>query len=791
MKILLLLLLSFLWLGTLCMEFPDIGQRVFTSGGIISAPASNIWATASKKNQNFKNFKLFKNQKNYSLSEVDLTVSLTVVNTTNGTTYLSVPGGLSLGYHDLTAIDGAAGLVTFSKYLFVSDDCPQPNSHGVGVTDCVACEGGEYCPGGNRVWPRAGHWRYGPEESGVVTECTPASRCVGGRDSLCAEGNEGYKCAKCSPGYYILRDTCEQCQPSRTYASRFYYVGVCGSIVVLSWLIHDKILVAILSSIMTLQIIAAVGKMASSAMPRVFRSFYSYMQVLNIDFEGLRPGCSNLPNNTSRAMFFGAVVFVAGMYAAMALGQLVLLCIFKKKRRFFLNRAYASFCLVVHLFYYIATTRSLSVITCFKGVDGKYRMVADESVVCWQGSHIPIAAVSCLVLVAFTLGIPYLVMLHLERNKAELHHNPTLVARFGIFFEPFFLKNHLFGLAIFFVDLMVAVADAVLRYMPIAQVSITAGALLIYVGLLIAKMPFKNKLENLATILAYLVALFAAFLNFTVALSKTVKLKEVDAITQDLAVDDSGQVTQGSKVFLYLAYVIMALTCLVVLLLSLLVAHEIAKVVRSKNYLMGSTEDDDIPPERLTPAELGADVPYNPIASEGGTLQRSNSDSSVNLGGGPQRRNIMSPAAIRATAAAAAGGVPISRSASRSSVGSGSAASGGRRGTTLTRSGSQSSIASEGGSVSSIGVIVDAMEEEDYEAMETQYNTQKNASIGIRKQSLAPDIAGRWVDPAEREKLSRDEIRRKSIARMSMPNANTATIEGGAKARSSDPGNRV
>ena len=85
--------------------------------------------------------------------------------------------------------------------------------------DCSVCPVGGLCPGGSRVWPRAGYWV--PLESvGVLQECPgpdPTARCVGWSaatgSTRCGAGYRtgSFLCDSCAPQYY--EDTDGSCIP--------------------------------------------------------------------------------------------------------------------------------------------------------------------------------------------------------------------------------------------------------------------------------------------------------------------------------------------------------------------------------------------------------------------------------------------------------------------------------------------------------------------------------------------------------------------------------------------------
>lgn len=92
-------------------------------------------------------------------------------------------------------------------------------AYGSGV-GCAPCPTGALCPGGSRMWSRAGFW-VPSEGSTTISQCAPpnaASRCTGWSVTLgetqCGPAylQGSFRCSACAPGYFIDESgTCEAC----------------------------------------------------------------------------------------------------------------------------------------------------------------------------------------------------------------------------------------------------------------------------------------------------------------------------------------------------------------------------------------------------------------------------------------------------------------------------------------------------------------------------------------------------------------------------------------------------
>lgn len=123
----------------------------------------------------------------------------------------------------------------------VSFSCP----YGGGFA-CVTCPQTAVCPGGYRVWPRAGAWVASEfVATSAVLQCPPpTTRCLGWNASLgasqCGVGYKqgSYLCSACAPGYYLdgtgACNACPVLQSSwQRYAGLvFIIVAIIGLIVI-------------------------------------------------------------------------------------------------------------------------------------------------------------------------------------------------------------------------------------------------------------------------------------------------------------------------------------------------------------------------------------------------------------------------------------------------------------------------------------------------------------------------------------------------------------------------------
>ncbi len=191
----------------------------------------------------------------------------------------------------------------------------QPNcAYGAG-DDCKSCGDNAWCPGGYRMWPKAGYWTAS-ERSGVVYKCPAPSevRCpgyTGSTEIACGEGYSGSRCTTCKRGYFRDVELCSKC-PEGDVMSKLInliliilfclvlYGVVAGSVYwaqrrkkkrdqeLLWWEAKDMVIWTILV-LQTYTLV--VNSSTSSGMAAELVQFFRWMNIMNMDFEVMAPEC--------------------------------------------------------------------------------------------------------------------------------------------------------------------------------------------------------------------------------------------------------------------------------------------------------------------------------------------------------------------------------------------------------------------------------------------------------------------------------------------------------------------
>lgn len=188
----------------------------------------------------------------------------------------------------------------------VSDAASYLCAYGSGTT-CSLCPSNGLCPGGQRLWPRAGYFTFSETDANLQKCDDPdaSTRCVGWDAdvgvTICgvAYRQGSYLCEACADGYYPASDgTCAACPLNSSTWDRFkglVFVFISVVVTVLVVFILLSLLVRryggslerstvhagnlFVWSVKTVQVIAQVAAVTSSSLPPFLAWVFSYVRV--------------------------------------------------------------------------------------------------------------------------------------------------------------------------------------------------------------------------------------------------------------------------------------------------------------------------------------------------------------------------------------------------------------------------------------------------------------------------------------------------------------------------------
>eukprot|EP01112_Ceratiomyxa_fruticulosa_P000834 TRINITY_DN1076_c0_g2_i1.p1 TRINITY_DN1076_c0_g2~~TRINITY_DN1076_c0_g2_i1.p1 ORF type:complete len:917 (+),score=160.47 TRINITY_DN1076_c0_g2_i1:59-2752(+) len=151
--------------------------------------------------------------------------------------------------------------------------------------ECFVCPVGGVCPGGTVVTTYEGYWRTDPE-SLTFYPCPATSSCLGGQESVCAEGYTGTLCGVCADGYGSKGNHCVKCSDGVSAVAWFVFIILFALFMALmfrkpgrkhSMFSKVKILVAFL------QVLSQSNSNYLTAWPDQFVSLVSFLSLVNLD----------------------------------------------------------------------------------------------------------------------------------------------------------------------------------------------------------------------------------------------------------------------------------------------------------------------------------------------------------------------------------------------------------------------------------------------------------------------------------------------------------------------------
>jgi hypothetical protein len=338
-----------------------------------------------------------------------------------------------------------------------------------------------------------------PPPPSYVTECVPQSSCVGTRDSLCADGYEGFQCGKCSKDFYRANGQCNPC-PVASSATMF----VIGDVAV--WLLFALSAVAIrermtlsyiVMIIRALSLLSAIGKMTEGEdVPRWVLTVYEVLYIFSGDYSFVKPDCVT---PAPWAQLFGiSLAYNVAVFIPVFLALAVVRLIAKddgeidhdtwtateeqpvrpRTKSFWTDRMVRMCVIWGTVMYLSITSLALETLSCTPvGITGEYRMITRPHEMCYAGDHIVLSAVSTILLLGFTCGYP-LAMLKWVRNpehKTLIHGSERFMERWNYLYEFYNVKNPTFWLIEFPITCIVAAGHSLLRPHVNSQLGISVA----------------------------------------------------------------------------------------------------------------------------------------------------------------------------------------------------------------------------------------------------------------------------------------------------------------------------
>jgi len=321
--------------------------------------------------------------------------------------------------------------------------CPESSRPGTGIVDgtCVICQEGLNCnwltyftsgdavrgqaeaairmTTQNQSFPKVlpGYWADATLSKEQMVEqlfkCTSEERCPGGAPGTCADHMEWLSCGRCAEGYYHEGEICKHCEGSAVLLVLMYMLGfiIIGVLMRLwnSKAAHVEVAEGVLASITVglminfVQTMGILGRL-SFDFPTHLLDAFKFLEIFLFDMSILRPGClvpDSLGSYYASALTFppyllGACVTWYGIYRT---GRMV-------TKRFYPLTWDATLNSVGMLTQMIFISMAMSVFSiweCAQNPSGKATLNAVPYTICYEGEHIGLVAVGCIIAIFYLL----------------------------------------------------------------------------------------------------------------------------------------------------------------------------------------------------------------------------------------------------------------------------------------------------------------------------------------------------------------------------------------------------
>jgi hypothetical protein len=398
-----------------------------------------------------------------------------------------IPPSASAGYVPITLRNDLGGgqLVTRNDVLFYTDDCPEEGQFGKGL-DCKECPEGAECPGGYRLWPKPGYWAP-REDAGYVVRCSPPEACEGTRENRCAEAYEGPECSRCKVGYVKSLSFCEKCPSSGGQISL-----IVGDIVVWLFIMFGlwtltvrDIIMNVLTLARCLQQLSSIGASADESFNPFARQVFYVLTLFSGDLSFVKADCHgrvSYSKNFYLQLAYSATLGIV-LFSGLAIARFVNLISSRPKgdeyvaeRRTFYSRR---FCLALMVYlasiYYVLTRRAVAALTCVKRGDIQVLLGAPY-VACFKGEHLPVMAISVIILAFLTVGFPVWCTWNYLKNDQKIRDDDEdFTERWDFFIQP--MKKEMryrfaFWITEIVFNIILVICDSVLIGNSFAKVTI-------------------------------------------------------------------------------------------------------------------------------------------------------------------------------------------------------------------------------------------------------------------------------------------------------------------------------
>ena len=409
----------------------------------------------------------------------------------------------------------------FEQQLCHSSQCPE-HAFCSGYEECTCIEGFEM---------QAGVCNLLTSSQAVPSKCANDLD-----DTNCPEGYDGVCCLECASDYYRDSQLCLKCSQqddAEIYPLLIASAFLFAIFVLCVFICNDVQLDNLVLSLITVQFVAEVGKLADSNLPEFMQVFYSYFALITLDYNFARPQC-----------FVGWFNFYYLFYGTLLIFPIVLLpmvgglagvggvrSVFFRKRSmkkkvliYYACRIVRATYWLLEIVYFIVVFRSLQVFSCADefgyppGLEkaSHYYLVADPIIECYTPQYFLMLSIAAIILVVFGVGYPLAVTLFLLFGKKLFKYSPVRMM-LGCLYEGYRKYMYFVAMIEFLPAFFMAVAGAWLWWSPELQFVVSVIPVLCLLLVCIFLFPYLAVWESILQITVLMTTVLALCLILVVS----------------------------------------------------------------------------------------------------------------------------------------------------------------------------------------------------------------------------------------------------------------------------------
>jgi uncharacterized membrane protein len=285
----------------------------------------------------------------------------------------------------------------------------------------------------------------------------------------------------------------------------------------------------------SLQMLAGLGTSAEGQdMPGWVLTIYEVLHLFSGDYSFIKPDCvSPVP---FEQMFGVSIAYSIGVFVPVWIGLAIasqvgprraradpeavppidLETAQRQSREFWNDRSVRMLVIWGAVMYLPVTALGLETLSCNSIGGGRYQMITRPHEPCYVGNHMIITAAASVLLAAYTLGFPLLMLRWVKKkeNEESLHFDERFMERWNFLYEFYNFENPTFWLIEFPISIVVAAGKSALKPHVNYQMGISCAVFLYKLVYICLRRPFIDWVTDVIQAVLSVVSLVAINMTF-------------------------------------------------------------------------------------------------------------------------------------------------------------------------------------------------------------------------------------------------------------------------------------